>query len=187
MLEANRPVSRILPICTSEEFFDGGYADYIEVSVDKEVIDWCKKAIIAIKDLGASSISRFDDPEYFYDEDAELSSTEEKAYKECDVLVETCKFTVTEFGVEWSGCYKHSDTRWVSESISLKEIEENWEVLNSKVPPKKLKYESSKEMIKIRGLYEDKRKAPLSIRSNNPIIKRLITAMLENNSNTKGE
>lgn len=114
----------ITNINTFDEWFDDR-ADAAIIEICSDRIERIKKLAAACKELGVYKIAEFDyTPQIMandYDHDGPLD--EPGPLKEYEGRMECHMLNVTDSDFFWTGYYKHSDIRWETDTILLKELE----------------------------------------------------------------
>jgi hypothetical protein len=107
----------IIPIETSVTIYDEWHATptHLRVDLTEELIAWIKKMVSVVKRNKIAYLADYEcSPEYFDNDDGELIPSGETL--ECVMIV----VTDTEF--YWKGVIKHTDIKFESGTISIKDL-----------------------------------------------------------------
>ena len=107
----------IMELSSNNEFFDG-VAQGATVELTPEDIITLKNLSSFCRDLDLYKVVRFNNPLEFFVIDWE---TDERV--EFEGRVECVTLNVTEYDVFWSGYYKHTDVRWETTTVPLRDLE----------------------------------------------------------------
>ena len=114
----------IIPFYDSSEFF-ADTADYAIIDLNVTTIEHIKALATAVNDLMVYKITEFSYDGEFMTADWDATPDNGKvALKEFEGRMECSTLNVTDSGFFWAGLYKHTDIRWITDTVPLTVLDE---------------------------------------------------------------
>ena len=156
-MNTDKKYETILEVYVHDEFVDNK-PDKAKVTITQEFFEKdIKPAIKFLKKHKALSVSYFDGIDMFYnnetDEDYEETG---KLVEYEDFRADLTKLVIHTDSIHWAGCIKNTSIQWETDSISIKELEQYFDVISmseEEIPlilSDDIKYDSVKEALKSR-------------------------------------
>ena len=114
----------IIPLYDSSEFF-ADTADYAVIDLNATTIEHIKALATAVNDLMVYKITEFSyDGEFMTADWDAVPDSGKVALKEFEGRMEYSTLNVTDSGCFWAGLYKHTDIRWITDTVPLTVLDE---------------------------------------------------------------